>query len=514
MSESSSSTILIRGVNWVGDAVMTLPAVRAVKKAFPGAKVSLLVKPLVKPVFEGDPAIDEIIEYDERFRGITGRLSLARLLGKRGFSHAILLQNAFDAALLAFLAGVPERIGYDRDGRGLLLTRRVPFTGGDRKIHHIRYYLDLLNAAGIPAEYTHPWICLSGEEKRAARERLAAMGRPVLGINPGATYGSAKRWFPERFTEVARRFISETGGSVVIFGGPKETDIAQEIHEAAAGHPLSADSSSSLLNLAGKTSLRELMALIAECDALLTNDSGPMHIAYAVGTPSVSLFGSTSPELTGPVGEGNVVLRKDMACSPCFERTCKNGDMKCMDALSGEEVYRAIGDILPRRRAVFFDRDGTLCRDAHYLNKWEDFELFSDLDSLQLLKARGFVLIGVSNQSGIHRGLVQEAFVREVNSVFTSRYGFDAFYYCPHGPGEGCPCRKPAPSMLLTARGEHRIDLRRSYVVGDKDDDMLLARAVGAKGILVKTGKQAGSDYADHIAENLRDAVEYILVHE
>ncbi|MCC6346957.1 MAG: lipopolysaccharide heptosyltransferase II [Nitrospirales bacterium] len=514
MSESSPSTILIRGVNWVGDAVMTLPAVRAVKRAFPGAKVSLLVKPVVRPVFEGDPAVDEIIEYGGRFRGITGRLSLARLLRKKGFSKAILLQNAFDAALLAFLAGIPERIGYARDGRGLLLTRPVPFSGGDRKVHHIRYYLDLLNAAGIPAAYTPPWICLSSEERGAARERLAVLERPVLGINPGAAYGSAKRWFPERFAEVARRFIDGTGGGVVIFGGPREADIAQEIHEAVAGRSPSAEASPSLLNLAGKTSLRELMALLAGCDALLTNDSGPMHLAYAVGTPSIALFGSTSPELTGPVGEGNVVLRKDVACSPCFERTCKSGDMKCMDALSGEEVYQVVAEVLPRRRAVFFDRDGTLCRDAHYLNKWEDFEVFPDLDSLQLLKGQGFALIGVSNQSGIHRGLVQEAFVREVNSVFTTRYGFDAFYYCPHGPGEGCPCRKPAPSMLLTARGEHRIDLRRSYVVGDKDDDMLLARAVGAKGILVKTGKQTGSDYADHTAANLREAVEYILAHE
>ncbi|MFO0754129.1 MAG: lipopolysaccharide heptosyltransferase II [Thermodesulfovibrionales bacterium] len=513
MAESSTSTLLIRGVNWVGDAVMTLPAVRAVRKAFPGAKVSLLVKPLVKPVFEGDPAVDEIIEYDDRFRGVLGRLSLARLLRRKGFSYAILLQNAFDAALLAFLAGIPERIGYARDGRGLLLTRPVPFNGEDRKSHHIHYYLDLLKAAGIPAEYTHPWIRLSAEERRAARERLAVLGRPVLGINPGATYGSAKRWFPERFAEVARRFIKDTGGGVVVFGGPKETDIAQEICAAAACPP-APHAPTPLLNLAGKTSLRELMGLIAGCDALLTNDSGPMHIAYAVGTPSVALFGSTSPELTGPVGEGNVVLRKSLSCGPCFKRTCPNGAMPCMDALSAEEAYRAIGEVLPRRRAVFFDRDGTLCRDAHYLNTWEDFALLPGLDSLQLLKGRGFALIGVSNQSGIHRGLVQESFVREVNSVFTARYGFDAFYYCPHGPEEACSCRKPAPAMLLTARREHRIDLRGSYMVGDKDDDMLLARAVGAKGILVKTGKQAGSDYADHVAENLREAVEYILAHE
>ncbi|MFZ5997242.1 MAG: lipopolysaccharide heptosyltransferase II [Nitrospirota bacterium] len=521
MSERFINSILVRGVNWIGDAVMTIPAIRALKRAHKGTKISLLVKPAVVPVFEGDPHVDEIIVYEERFEGPVGKLQLACALRKKRFSKAILLQNAFDAALIAFLAGIPERIGYNRDGRGFLLTKPIAYNNDDRKIHHITYYLNLLNAAGIPADYRHPWIYLALEERLATRERIALLNRPVLGINPGATFGSAKRWLPGRFAEVAGWFIKETKGSVLIFGGKSEMAIAEAIEKLAkgqlgvyAGAEPSDDETHMLMNVAGKTSLRELMALIAECDVLLTNDSGPMHLAYGVGTPVVAIFGSTAPDLTGPVGYRNTVIKKDFSCSPCFERTCTNGDLRCMYTVTSEEVFFKIKDMLPRKRAVFFDRDGTLCRDAHYLNNWKDFEVFHETKHVRTLKEAGFSIIGITNQSGIDRGLVSESFVKDVNKVFTERYGFDDFYYCPHGPDELCSCRKPEPDMLLKARALHGINLRQSYVVGDKDADMLLAKAVGAQGILVTTGKQKESPYADVVVDTLKDAVKIIMAHE
>lgn len=505
MNFAAPDNILIRGVNWVGDAVMTMPAVRALRKAYPGAGISLLARPSILPLFERDPNLDSLISYGEKFRGILGRLRLAFSVRRMGFSKAVLFQNAFDAALIAFLAGIPERIGYNRDGRGKLLTRPVPFNGDDRKLHHIRYYLDLLRAAGIPAEYSRPFIYLELEERLSARKVLSVLRRPVLGINPGAAYGSAKRWFPERYVEVADRFISDTSGSVVLFGGNNEKEIATEIEKLMGrGTP-------EALNLAGRTTLRELAALISECDVMVANDSGPMHIGYAVGTPLVGIFGSTDPGLTGPPEKGGVVLKSDVSCSPCFERTCGKNDMRCMDAITSGEVYQALKEIMPRRRAVFFDRDGTLCRDAHYLNNWNDFELLPEIGSLSSLKEQGFALIGVTNQSGIYRGIVDEAFVNDVNRLFIDKYGFDDFFYCPHGPDEHCPCRKPEPGMALDARARHGIDMKRSYVVGDKDADLLLARAVGAKGILVRGGKQHESEYADFTANNLKEVVNYIL---
>ncbi len=496
--------ILIRGVNWIGDAVMTLPAIRAIRRAYPGAHISILTKSSVAPVYEHLPGIDEVFLLHDHHKGVFGRFKLAMELRKKKFTKAILLQNAFGAALTAFLAGIPERIGYDRDGRGFLLTKAILFSKEDREMHHIKYYLHLLNQAGIPAVYERPSLVVTLQERRHARERLSGLTKPILGINPGAAYGSAKRWQPARFAEVGNWFIRTTGGSVVIFGSSAEKTISLEIENAILKNRLC---------VAGRTTIRELMALIAECDAFITNDSGPMHLANAIGTPMVAIFGSTSAELTGPLGNGVRVLDADVHCSPCFERTCPQKNLKCMDEITADAATNALVQIMPRQRAVFFDRDGTLCRDANYLNDWKDFEIFSDIDSVRQLKDRGYLLIGISNQSGIGRGWVDESFAKGVNQIFIDKYGFDDFFYCPHRPDENCSCRKPEPGMIRDARLKYRIDLSRSYIVGDKDADMLLAQRVDACGILVQTGQQESSEYADHVVKSLSDAVGAILAY-
>ena len=557
MLNKACKNVLVRGVNWVGDAIMTLPALRALRKALPEARISLLVKPWVLPLFEKDPHIDETISYGDEYQGIIGKIKMSRLLSKKGFCSAILFQNAFDAAFISFLAGIKERAGYNRDGRGFLLTEAVKVPQKETNIHHIYYYLNLLEQLGIDAKYSDPYIYLSLDERLFARNLLKEMKRPILGINPGAEYGAAKRWFPERFAEIANWFIKDTNGSVVIFGSKKEEDIAQRIEyllskqqsiEQSAvniqqsnptGFPHTPlwkrdnppqspfskggfkgdfeEGGGGILNLAGKTSLRELISLISECDVFVTNDSGPLHISYAVGTPMVAIFGSTDPELTGPpsgtIGNSNLVVTNKFSCSPCFERTCRNNDLRCMYAISSDDVYLGIKKVLPNKPAVFFDRDGTLCKDNGYLSRYEDLKIFPEVDTVPILKERGFKLIGVSNQSGIARGLIREDFVREVNTIFIERYGFDDFYYCPHHPAEHCPCRKPEPGMVLSARAKHGINLKKSFVVGDKESDMLLAKAIGAKGIFVKTGQDKESASADYEAGNLKEAVNWILEH-
>ena len=496
---------------------MTLPALRALRLANPGSKIALLVKPWVAPIFERDPNIDEVIPYSDDDGGIRGRLRLAARLRSRGFSRAVLLQNAIDAALIAFLAGIPERIGYNRDARRALLTKAVPFDKHAAGLHHISYYLNLLEKAGFETKASRPWIYLSLEERLEAREGLSGLRRPVIGMNPGAAYGSSKRWHPDRFSEVAARVIDELGGSVVIFGGSSEIGIAEEILAGIkvrnSDGEVRADRNERVRMMAGRTGLRELIALLSELDLLVTNDSGPMHLGYAVGTPLVAIFGSTSPRLTGPAGYGDSVIREELDCAPCFERTCRKGEMKCMDLVSSEQVFNAVKGMIRSRKAVFFDRDGTLCRDAHYLSRMDDFEVVHDIDSLNLLKQQDYVLLGVSNQSGIARGLVREAFVKEINNIFVERYGFEGFYYCPHHPDERCACRKPEPGLLVEAAHDFGVDLRRSFVVGDKDIDMRLARAVGAKGILVLTGRDDASPYADFTVRSLKEAVD-IIMHE
>jgi len=506
MLNQSCKKVLVRGVNWIGDAVMSLSALSALRKALPEAKISILVKPWVSQIYKNNPNVDEIIIYNDEYKGIIGKIKLSWMLNRKDFCSAILFQNAFDAALITFLARIKERAGYSTDGRGFLLTTAIPVPQNAGKVHQVSYYLNLLEQLGIKETYSDPYLYLTLDERLHARNLLKDMRRPVLGINPGATYGSAKRWFPERFAEIANWFIRDTKGSVIIFGGKNEVDIAQEIDKHIPEDKLL---------LAGKTSLRELISFISECDVFVTNDSGPLHIAYAVGTPLVALFCSTDPNLTGPLpetdGEGNVVIHPDISCSPCFERTCKNNDLRCMYAITSDDVYHGIKKILPDRPAVFFDRDGTLCKDVGYLHKYDDFHPFLDIESVMSLKERGFKLIGVSNQSGIAKGIIEEDFVRYINTIFIERYSFNDFYYCPHQPEERCPCRKPEPQMLLKARAKHGIDFKKSFIVGDKETDMLLAKAVGAKGILVKTGVAKESIYADFIAENLTVAVNWIV---
>jgi len=502
------SAILIRGVNWIGDAVMTIPALRALKRSLPDARLTLLVKPWVAPLFEKDPDIDEIILYSDEYRGLAGKIRLARRLKDCGFDSVVLFQNAFDAAFIAFLARIKRRIGYSRDGRGFLLTDAIVCDAAAKDLHHIDYYYNLVKKAGVNSMPDQPWLFLDIEERKSARRMLEELRRPIIALNPGAAYGSSKRWLPERFAEVANRVITELNGSVLLLGGPKEAGIADDILKHVDP---SLVTPSSLINLAARTNLRELMAIIAESDVLVTNDSGPMHIGYAVGTPLVAIFGSTSSEHTGPVGKTDIVIRKSIACSPCFERQCNKNNLACMDLITSEEVYSAVKKQAYNKRAVFFDRDGTLCRDAHYLNRMEDLEIFPEINSLSALRDRGFSLIGVSNQSGIARGIVPENVTKQVNQVFIDQYGFDAFYYCPHHPEDHCSCRKPQPGMLIKSRNDHGINLKRSFVVGDKDDDMLLAKAVGATAILVKTGKTVSSTHADAVVKGLDEAVNTIL---
>jgi len=511
VNEKDCRNILVRGVNWIGDAVMTMPAIRSLKLSHPDVRITLLVKPWVSRLFEKDPNVDEIILYSDPYQGLAGKFRLAREIRKHDFCMALLLQNAFDAAFIAFLAGIPSRMGYNRDGRRLLLTRAVPFDSRAKDLHHIEYYLDLVRKLGFPPKFEPPWIYLSLDERLGARDKLKSLRRPVVGINPGATFGSSKRWSPARFAEVACRVISEMRGSAVIFGGPSETGIAEEIEREFSKLCGGPESQRQLLMMAGKTDIRELISLISECDLLVTNDSGPMHIGYAVRTPVVAIFGSTSPEHTGPVGAKDIAIKKTLACSPCFERECGKHDLRCMEMISAEEVFAAVKKRIDVKRAVFFDRDGTLCRDPGYLRRMEDFEVFPEIGSLSKLKDRGYSLIGVSNQSGIARGIVDEDFVKRVNSVFLDKYGFEGFYYCPHHPDVHCPCRKPEPGLILDARADYNINLKESFMVGDKDADMLLARSVGAAGILVRTGLEKVSAHADFVVENLQEAVDLII---
>jgi heptosyltransferase-2 len=343
--------LLIRGTNWVGDSILSLPALKQARREFPQAKITLLVLRWVAGIYEGCSAIDDVWIYDRKgiYRGLAGKLRLIRELRQRRFDAALLFQNAFEAAVLTRLAQIPVRAGYDRDGRGWLLSHKVSVDPHVVKLHQTYYYLDLVDqlfgrargAEGLepkrPSQIAGeemPDITLSvrADRKQAARARLQSQGvdfnQTVVGINPGAFYGSAKRWLSERYAAVLDRLIEEREASVVIFGSPNEVAIAEGIQSRMRTRPVV---------LSGRTELSELIAMIACCDLFLTNDSGPMHLAAALRVPTLAIFGSTDEIATGPMSPAAVVLNKRVECSPCLLRECPI-DHRCMTRITAEEV--------------------------------------------------------------------------------------------------------------------------------------------------------------------------------
>lgn len=336
--------ILIRSVNWVGDAVMTTPAINVIREHFPDAEITMLANTLVSQLFLHHPGIDNIITFDRygKHKGITGRLRLATEVRKHRFDLAIIFPNSFDSALIPWLAGIPNRIGLCSDGRTILLNGRYHTVKGANGEHEVDYYLNLLEHFGITGARTPLHLAITDEEEKKAAALLVGQGiLPsdfVLGINPGASYGSAKRWYPERFAGVASRLSIEWSAKVVIFGGPGETEIAADIENGLKG---------TAVNLAGKTSMRELMALIKRCNFFITNDSGPMHIAAAFDIPLVAIFGSTDHTGTSPYSKNAVVVRSEVECAPCKLRECPT-DHRCMKAVTEEHVTNAAITLLNR----------------------------------------------------------------------------------------------------------------------------------------------------------------------
>lgn len=337
--------ILIRSANWVGDAIMMTPAVRAVRRNYPSAQITLLVKPWVAPVFAHNPDIDELMVYqaDARHAGWAGLWRLAMDIRRRRFDLAILFQNAFEAALLSYLARIPERMGFTTDGRTALLTRRIRTWRPLKQGHLIDYYLGLLTGAGMTLHGRQLTLMITPDEQRDARRLLAQKGGRdipfLVGLNPGAAHGTAKRWLTSRFAEVGRQMILDHGAKVILFGGPDE---------AGLGRQLAMDIGSGSINLCGRTSLRQALALIGQCNLFVTNDSGLMHAASALNIPLVAIIGPTNPTATGPGNKASRLVQRPDACelSPCLKPTCPISDRRCMTAISVDMVMAAARALL------------------------------------------------------------------------------------------------------------------------------------------------------------------------
>ena len=365
--------ILIRGTNWLGDAAMTIPALLRLREKFPVAHIALLTPDKLRELWLHHPAVNETLSFAPG----ESIFAIGKKLRAGEFDLALVLPNSPRSAIETWLAGIPQRIGGARPWRNFFLTNAIAPRSGAVKMrkltvaeihrrtgvapvsdqiednletgrmpvlqttaHQIHEYLHLSAALGANPESLPPQLFVTPDEIEWAKNRfgLEKIEQPVFGLNPGAEYGPAKRWPVEKFIAAAQEIQRRTNCAWILFGGKKDVPIANQI-ESAIRNPQSAN-----LNLAGQTSLRELTSLLKLCRVLLTNDSGPMHVAAALGTPVVVPFGSTSPELTGPGLPGDTrhrLLKSDAPCSPCFLRECPI-DFRCMNGISVERVVEAV----------------------------------------------------------------------------------------------------------------------------------------------------------------------------
>ncbi len=335
--------ILIRSTNWIGDAVMTTPAMAAVRATFPESRISVMANPLVAELFNPHPLCDEVVVFDKggTHRGIPGFFRFAMGLRHQGFDLAILFQNALEAALLAYLARIPVRAGYRTDCRGALLTHGVPVGRAAKALHHTDYYVKMLEALGVSGGDGGLRLHCTPKEELWASQLL---GKGFwIAINPGATYGSAKRWVPAGFAKVAAALIQDDEARIVLVGSPGEAAIGQAIEAAVQARP------TEVLNMVGKTTVRQLVALLSRCRLLITNDSGPMHVAAALRVPVVALFGPTDHTTTSPFTDRWRMVRKAADCSPCLKRVCPT-DHRCMKAITVEDVLSAAKELMEETR--------------------------------------------------------------------------------------------------------------------------------------------------------------------
>jgi heptosyltransferase-2 len=332
------SRILVRGANWVGDTVLTYPAVQQLKTLFPHSHLSILVSSPLVDLWKTFPYVDEIIPLQkEKGIGSLGRdLTVGRSLMERSFDLAVILPRSFRSAFQIYLARIPIRIGYRDKGRSFLLTHGIHRTQEVLRSHRVHYFQKLTEPLGEAGSYPTPRIFLREEDRRWAEQVLTDLnlsdGKLLIGMNPGATYGLAKCWYPDRFGDLGKRLCKKWDATLLLFGKEEERPIAREILK---------NSEDGGIDLTGKTSLLQLAALLERCQLLVTNDTGTMHVAAAVGTPVIALFGSTDPSVTGPWGNGHVVVRKDVPCSPCLKRVCP-ADHRCMDLITVDEVEEAV----------------------------------------------------------------------------------------------------------------------------------------------------------------------------
>lgn len=339
IDKSKIRKILIRATNWVGDMVISLPALEAVRENFPESRIVVLALPWVLPILDNHPAVDQVISFNKG-NGYTsylmGLLRTAGMIRKLNFDLAILFQNAFEAALLAYLGNIKYRVGYNTDGRSFLLTHPVNKKIFKKGSHEVEYYLLILRAMGWNAIRKDPRLIVGSEHMEVAGSILQSKGINkddlLLGLSPGAIFGPAKRWPAENFAAIGDYAADRWGAKVIIFGSKNEREICDSVANSMKNP---------CINICGRTDLMQAAAILKMCQYFVTNDSGLMHVAAAMEVPMIAIFGSTDHIATGPLSRKAKIVRHNTACAPCLKPECEK-DFQCMLGIYPDDIWKEL----------------------------------------------------------------------------------------------------------------------------------------------------------------------------
>ena len=342
--------ILVRGTNWVGDAVMTIPALRELRRIFPNAEITLYTRGWAEGIFQDAGFLDEILTFDKTKSKIKDAFLQSNLLKERNFDLAVLLPGSFESALILKPAKIPRRFGYSKEGRSFLLTDAIEIPAWKNQRHEIYYYLNLI--VEIEKSFFKTQTVLnnkprfdlpvSRERRFAARKFLEETGidltRKTVALGVGSTNSNAKRWSTESYARLNDLLQNELSANVILVGAKDERDVSMEVYKKSDIKPRV---------LTGKTNLAEIVAILSEIDLLVSNDMGLAHVAPAVGTKTLVIFGPTNEKTTRPFPEIAEIVRKNVECSPCMLRDCPI-DHRCMTRIPADEVFGRAKTILTK----------------------------------------------------------------------------------------------------------------------------------------------------------------------
>ncbi len=338
---TSKEKILIRAVNWIGDAVMMAPSVKAVREMYPDADITVLGRDKINDVLSLTGIVGRFIKYDipPDFMELKERIKLAREIKAEGFSKCFIFPNSFDSALVPYMSGIPERIGFGNFPGRILLTKtvKVPPSG----THQSQKYFELVRAAGFSGNMPDFSMDADDSSLKWAETFLSMNCRnrtaPLIGVSPGAEYGPAKRWFPDRFASLINRIKNVYNAEIILLGSKNDTDVCGAIKRQV---------SETIIDASGKTTIKQLAAILKKVKLLITNDTGTMHLAAALQTPVLAIFGSTDAKATAPVKGNITIIRKETECSPCLNRICQKKTYECFSMISVDEVFGSLKKFL------------------------------------------------------------------------------------------------------------------------------------------------------------------------